>query len=164
VRLAGNPLTGRAADWFAGRAPRERVILGVGGAVLLAAMFVTLIWRPLVATRAMAIQRLEQEESLIAVMKGNETRLRALSATAPIARAAPAATAITQEAALQQITIQRLEKDGARIRVTVDNAEFPALIGWLNRLETAHGLRIAGLELERRPAPGVVSARVTLEE
>jgi len=140
--------------------PRERLLL------LTACLTVgiALLWRPLEAAHERALARIARQEALIAVMRGDEAHLRSLAAAAPAGAAVPAGTAVTQEAATADLTIQRLEHDGARLRVTLDNARYSALIAWLNQLETKHGLRTVGLELDRRPSPGVVSARVTLEE
>lgn len=163
IDFALSPLR-RATDWFALRTSRERFLLGSAVVVGAAALFTTGIWQPLAAIRAAAATRLDQQDTLIALMRSDAPRLRALSALAPTASALSASTAITQEAASRQITIQRLERDGARLRVVVDTVEFPALMAWLARLETAYGLRVAELELDRKPAPGIVSAHVTLEE
>jgi general secretion pathway protein M len=164
MTFTASTLSRRVALWLANTSRRERTLLG-SAAILLAALFyVGAIWRPLMAARGALFERIEQQQSLIAVMRSEAPRLRALAAAAPSVTTVPAATAITQEAAAGQMTIQRLDHEGTRLRVVLDNTEFPALIAWINRLETVHGLRLVSLELERRPDPGLVSARISLEE
>lgn len=150
--------------WLTGRSPRERALTGLAATVLLSAAYAMGVWRPLTEARSAALDRLSRTEALIDTMKNDGTRLRALAAAAPAVAAMPAATAITQEAAARQIAIQRLERDGNHLRVTVDNVDFATLITWLSRLEAAHGLRLTALDVDRRPDPGVVAARITLEE
>ena len=153
-----------ASDWFASRNPRERAIIAVAAILLVIGLFLSLVWRPLETAHLTALARLQRQDSLIAVMRSDGVRLRTLGAAGPALSAVAPETAITEEATTRQLTIQRFDREGTRLSVTIDNCSFPDLIAWLNRLETVHGLKLADLELTRRPAPGIVSAQVTLEE
>ena len=49
------------------------------------------------------------------------------------------------------------------MRILLDDVPFAALMLWLAELETAQGVTARAVEINRRPAPGMVSARLLLE-
>ena len=76
--------------------------------------------------------------------------------------AAPLATRVTTSAEAAGLPLSRLEPEGESLRVTVAEAGFAQLVRWLADLE-GEGVLVSAVEMDRRTAPGVVSARVLLE-
>ncbi|QDA36476.1 type II secretion system protein M [Paracoccus liaowanqingii] len=156
-------MTGTMRDWLprwlSERTPRERWLLGIGAAVLLVWVAVTLIWQPVQSRRHAASQQIAlYDRALVALQMGS----------VPAAPAGPvdarALNAIVTEAASGfDLTIRRLEPEGERIRVTVDDAAFQTLVLWLEAMARDSALRATELDLSRRPAPGVVNATMVLE-
>lgn len=149
----------RAVAWFRLRTQRERVLLtGTAAMLFFAGLFIG-VWQPLYAMRVAALADISRYETLTA-------RLRAVEpgAVDSTTRQAAPATVITTGAREFGLTIRRLEPEGNRIRVALEEAGFEDVIVWLDTLESQHSLRVVSLEMERRPAPGVVSARVMLEK
>lgn len=75
----------------------------------------------------------------------------------------PVPAIVAESARDSAIPIRRLESEGALTRLTLDEVGFEVLMTWLADLDTAHTIRVASIEMERSPEPGVVTARITLE-
>ena len=150
-----------AGRWFGARSPRERALVGVAAALALGFVGWEGVWRPLAALRADAASDIARLDASIA-------QVRAAGAAPAPALAAdpglPPSTVVTRSAATLGLTIRRLEPDGARLRVSLDEAAVDAVLAWLALLEREYGLRVAAIEMDRRPAPGLVATRITLEE
>ena len=145
--------------WLSLRTPRERLILLAGGLILLVALFVVLVWQPLSAARSDAMAR-------IAILDRVVARARTIDPTSVSQSAAPLATpatAITNSAGAFGLSIKRLESEATGTHVMLEDVKFDTLLLWLEKLETEDGLYASSIDLERRPEPGVVAARVTLE-
>lgn len=145
--------------WWHDRAPREQVLLCVMGAILVVWLGVNAVWQPLRAARVSLSDQIARHERALAVLASDP--VPALPAMVNDGR--PLNGIITDTTTAFQLTIRRLEPDGPRIRVTLDEASFDAVILWLEAVIRDQGLRVSQIDLTRRPAPGVVSATLTLE-
>ena len=65
-------------------------------------------------------------------------------------------------AASHGLLIRRIEPDGENTRITLVDVDFAAMIGWIADLERSGGSTLEAIDVERRPAPGTVNARLTL--
>lgn len=148
----------RTQTWYRLRTPRERVMVTAAAVVLIGAGMFIGVWQPLSAMRAAALADISRYETMT-------VRLRAAGPDAldVTTRQVAPATLITSSAGDLGLAIRRLEPEGERIRVALEDAKFESVIVWLDTLESDHSLRVVSLELDRRTAPGVVSARVVLE-
>ena len=150
---------GRAVGWFVQRAPREQLLLAILAGLAATTLLVGVVWRPLMAARAEARAEIRAYEALIA-------QLRVAGPPRPNSGAlvGPASTQIANSAALAGLSIRRLEPEGALTRVVMEEAEFAKVLPWLEAVERDAGLTVSTLQLERRPAPGVVNVQVTLRD
>ena len=149
----------RMAAWFAGRERRERLLILAGGIAVIGYVGFALVLRPLAAMRETAITDIAKYEAVTAriTAAGTDLSLASLPSAAQ-----PDATVITQSATLVGLAIRRLEPEGERTRIEVEDADFGILIDWIARLEAEHSLHVATIEIDRRPLPGVVSARLSV--
>ncbi|HVG49602.1 MAG TPA: type II secretion system protein GspM [Rubellimicrobium sp.] len=137
---------------------RERVLLlAVLPAVLLLAG-VRFGWQPLQDLRA-------AREAEIA---SDQTVARAAAQVgAPITAEAPDPTPfaarVTQSAEAEGLELRRIEPEGERLRVAVEDAPFAQVMLWIADLEAERDVTLSAIELDRRIAPGTVSARLLLE-
>lgn len=146
------------APWWAQRTGRERLLLGALGAALAAYLLFT-VAQPLLTARGAALAAVGQHEAALA-------RLAALPDAGAAPRPAdnrPVPAVVTATAPAFDLAIRRIEPEGAGARVVVEDAGFAEVLMWIEALEREHGLRLAAIEMDRRPEPGVVSARLTLE-
>lgn len=77
--------------------------------------------------------------------------------------AAPFAARVTSSAEAAGLSLSRLEPEGDRLRVTVEEAPFAQVVLWISDLEAEQGVLLAAIEMDRRTAPAAVSARLLLE-
>ncbi len=147
--------------WLRSRTPRERLLLSVLSAVLLVWLAFVAIWQPLQAARVRLADQVLRHERALAVLQSLPVTAAALAAVATDDR--PLNMVITETAATFQLTIRRLEPEGNRVRVVMDEAPFEAVILWMEAVQRDKGLRITDLDMTRRPSPGVVNATMALE-
>jgi type II secretory pathway component PulM len=148
-----------ARHWFDERTARERVLLLAMAVLALVWLLYAGIWQPLQAREAALLAQIDRHERAVAMLRA-----------APVVQTQTAATdtrpvpmIVTDTAAAFSLTIRRLEPEGDGARVILDEVAFEAVVFWLDRLEQNHGLRVTTIEMTRRPAPGVVTATLTLQ-
>lgn len=147
--------------WFNSLTMRERVLLV--GLVPLAVMFglFQFAWVPLQQTRAAHLT------DIAAYRLVSSAAARLQADPAPITVPAPTdpiATRVTQSAESAGLQLRRLEPDGTGLRVTLDEVPFQSIMLWMLDMEANFAVRVAAIELDRRPAPGAISARLLLED
>lgn len=140
------------------RTPREKALLACLAALGLIWLAVTQVWQPLQALRHETAARIPRIERALALVQSNPV---ALTAPATDARSLP--IVITDAADSFGLTINRLQPEGARVRVTLEDAPFDAVLLWVEALQRDHALRPTDLTLTRRPTPGVVATNLMVE-
>jgi general secretion pathway protein M len=152
------PVPARAALWWTHRSVRERALLGLMAVALVGYGLVAVVGQPLLAARAEARAAIARFESM-------QARLAAVADAGPMAVPAsdqPAATVVTDTAPGYGLTIRRIETDQGGTRLEIEDAGFAEIVLWIEELEGQWGLRLAAIEMDRRPAPGIVGARLTV--
>ena len=137
---------------------RERVlVLLILPAVLLLAGL-RFGWQPLQEVRA-------AREAEIATYRLVGHAAAQAGAQAPAAELDPMpfAARVTQAAEAAGLELRRIEPEGERLRVAVEDASFAQVLLWIADLEAERRVTLAAIELDRRTAPGTVSARLLLE-
>ena len=155
LRIALDQLATALAD----RTPRERLLLGALAAVGAAALIYLTIWQPLDRSRSALVAGIARQEGLTA-------RISALgTADAPTPLPSdprPPAVIVSDTAATAALSIRRLEPVEDGVRVVLEDADFGAVLTWLDTLDRDSGLRVAEIDISRRPEPGLVSTTVML--
>lgn len=140
---------------------RERVL--VLGALPLIALFgvYRFGWLPLVDLRAQARNEIAGYRTLVAAAqdRGDAPPVQA----SVIAPGDPLANRVTRSAEAAGVLVRRLEPDGDRVRISLDDATFDTVILWIAAMEADEGIALVAAEIDRRTAPGTVSARLTVE-
>lgn len=75
----------------------------------------------------------------------------------------PFASRVTESAEAAGLRLRRIEPEGEGLRVAIEDAPFSQVVLWIADLEGERGVLLAAIELDRRTAPGNVSARLLLE-
>lgn len=138
---------------------REKYLVALVIPLALLVALYRFVWMPLQLAEAqaradIAAYRLVQDTAALAARAE-------IAPTAPV-NDTPLATRITSSASAAQLTLRRIEPEGDGIRVTLDDTPFATLLLWLSDLEEQHDVILEALEVDRRPAPGVISARLLL--
>ena len=139
---------------------RERTLVSLALAGVIFAAVFQFVWLPVQAKRAALSAELSGYAQII-------DRIAALGPETPVLQTAagpatPLSTRVTQSAEVAGLVLRRLEPEGDMLRVTLDDVAFANVILWLSDLEATHAVIVAGIEVDRRPAPGIVSARLLL--
>lgn len=151
------------ARWHA-LAPRERRMLGVAGAVLVAAVLWVGVWEPLDRHRDDLRARVAADRALADWLGTLEagTPLTADTSRTLEGRSALAVIDQTARSAGLAGALVRIEPGAAdEVRVVLQRAEFPALMRWLGDLVEQRPFRVAELRADRAE-PGRVDATIVL--
>ncbi|MGV8951228.1 MAG: type II secretion system protein GspM [Cypionkella sp.] len=151
----------RLAEWLDQRTPRERILLAAALGLGLLGLGVTLIWQPLRQHRADLQAKIALYEAGFAALQN--PNFSGQGAASAVLDNRPIPVILTDSAATAQVTIRRLEAEGAGARVVLEDAPFDRVILWLEILNREHGLNVREIEMTRKPAPGVVSTTFALE-
>ncbi|WP_448661322.1 type II secretion system protein GspM [Sphingomonas sp. CJ20] len=147
----------RFDSWWEARAPRERMLIGVLGALAALVVVVFGVVKPLQAARAQALADIRTYEMLSARIRAAGTLT---TAKAPRRVGAPEKVANDAAAAFGLAVTAEPIAGGAR--VTVADATYDSVLAWLADLAGTSDLRVRRLSIVRRPAAGRVSASVDL--
>ena len=157
------------ARWNA-RAARERALLALGAAVVLATVLYVLAWEPLAASRDALRLQVQAGETDLAWMRAAAPQVRERAAAAPAVRAANGASllaradASAREAGLG-VSLLRVEPvANGQVRVYFQGAAFDDLLRWLEALAAQDSLRVSDFSARRAEGIGLVDANLSLEE
>ena len=139
---------------------RERTLVSLALAGVIVAATFQFVWLPVQAKRAALSAEISGYAQII-------DRIAALGPETPVLQTAagpatPLSTRVTQSAEVAGLVLRRLEPEGDMLRVTLDDVAFANVILWLSDLEATHAVIVDAIEVDRRPAPGIVSARLLL--
>jgi len=155
-------------DWWQAREARERRVLQLGLALILASLAWLLLWQPLEQARQAALARVATQRDTLTWMRGAATQVQVLrSAGTATATAAPAASLLgaveqTAKGSAVAAALRQLDPEGDDgLRVSLEAVSFDNLITWLGRLQ-AQGVSVANLTLNRLEGGQLVQARLLL--
>ena len=143
---------------------RERAMIAIAAIVLVLAAGWTGLWLPMEADIARLQRDLPRAHSVLATARAQANDLVALQrSSAPVKSADPRAAVerVLAERGLRP-AVAALDVQDGRVRLTFAAVRFDALIGLLDALARADGLRAVDAVLAARVEPGTVRAELTL--
>ncbi|CEA02136.1 Type II secretion system protein M [Pseudomonas saudimassiliensis] len=156
--------------WWAGLAPRERIVLAGGAMLLVLVVLWLMIWEPLAQKREQLradISALTADLSWMEQVASQVKRRAAQQGSASNGAAAGGSVLtlveVSARAAGLRESLERVQPEGQGARLWFNETSFDGLLRWLAELEQRHGLQISQLAVDAGTAPGVVSARVLVE-
>jgi len=155
-------------DWFDALQPRERLILGIGGVLVLMVALYLLVLAPFYAAVAARSERVTQKEGDLAWMRSVAPEMLALNAQAPVA-AGPSQDSlvvlidrVARECGLSSALTGQTPDGESGIRVRLESAEFDKLIVCLGSLQQQHAVSVESAAIDRSGEPGQVNASLVL--
>lgn len=152
-------------EWFLSREPRERVVLASGAVIAAIIIFWTFVWTPLRDGSADLRDDVDRKTRLL-------VDLQRAAALAPLQgeRAAPASTQslvvlIDRTAQSHRLAgaVTRSRPEGAdAISVTLRDATFDDVVGWLVTLNSSHALMVESATFNGTRTPGLVNGQLLL--
>jgi general secretion pathway protein M len=119
------------------RTRRERHLLLGMGVMLLIGLIYYALWQPWQNREAQWRQTLAREQASLQWMRQQTPLIRQLRNQKPPTAPEEPSTVIMREAARHGLTIVRLQPQGSRLSLTVQPADFQALMAWLDALGQA---------------------------
>ena len=141
--------------------PRERSLVTLLLPVVVLAGIFQFVWLPVQASRIARQSEIAAYTQVIdrVAALGTTSGSNLIIATPTI----PLSTRITQSAESAGLSLRRLEPEGDMLRVTLDDVAFANVMLWLSDLEVSQSVIVSAIEIDRRTAPGMVSARLLLK-
>ena len=156
--------------WLAGLEPRERLLVFAAAAVMLLLLFYLVLLRPFhngyealrssVADQRETVQWMTQNAGLVKQLQRSNRN----TPTGPGGRSLLSVTDSAARSAGLGPSLKKVEPEGSdAVRVWLDDAQFDAIIGWLEVMSTRYGAEVDTITLERTGSPGRVNARLNLQ-
>jgi general secretion pathway protein M len=152
-------------QFWRSRAPRERVVLAGGSALLVLALGYAYGWLPIQRDAAQLRKALPQLRVQAEQLRQDAQEVARLRGRPVVAQAGSLAAAIEQRATASGLR-ERIEAitplDAGRVRVVLPDVAFDAWIGWLGELQASHGARVESARIEAGGAQGMVRVEAVL--
>lgn len=152
------------ARWRQLEARERRLLTWTGVAVVVFLLYVS-IWAPMRAELERLRASVPQNHVKLALMRAQAQEVARLRTRVPAGTQGGNLLSTVEQSAMNRGLRQgmtRIEPEGANAaRVTFEEVNFNSLITWLADLQT-QGVRVENANLQRRPAVGLVSARLVL--
>ena len=145
---------------------RERLVVGVGAAILLALLGYSIVWAPV--QRDLSNLRIDvpKQRTQLALMRVQAKQVAQLRGSAPAKIASGnLLTKLEQSAQNRGLreNITRMEPDETNsVRLSLDSVDFNALLRWLKELQTQNGIRPETTTITAQSEPGLVNARLLM--
>jgi len=153
--------------WFNGLAPRERLLVGAAGALLVVAVLVIGVIRPLGSSRESLEAQIADKQAVLADIERVAARFGPRAAG--VAQAQPGGGSLvvlvdrTTRARGLAPYLKRNEPDGeASIRLRFENVPFDELAGWLVELQATQGIGVVTVNADPGEGTGRVTANLQL--
>lgn len=149
--------------WYAGLAPRERLIVAGGGAAAMLIVVWGLVWSPLVSATAELRAALDEKQALLVDLQ----RAQSLPASDGVSLSGndrrSLVVLVDQTAQPKGLSFSSTRPDGPdAIRVSFERAPFDTLVEWLVELERSNGITVEQASFNGARERGLVSGQLFL--
>jgi general secretion pathway protein M len=148
-------------NWWNGLVSREQQLVGFCGVFLLIGFFYWGIWTPVSEAENNAQKNLKAQQQTLTYVKQTANKIAGLqqSGNKPVQRGSLSAV-VNQTAGSYGLVITRMQPQGDKIQLWMDDVPFDALLGYLDDLVQQQGLSLDSLDLAAADgAPGYVKVR-----
>ena len=157
-------------DWFQNLAPREQVLISIGGALVIIFLIVMLGIQPVLSKASRGRELISEKQALLTELSQVAQRIGPQSGGGQARNLASGGQSLvvvvdrtTRERGLAA-NLKRNQPDGDRsIRLRFENASFDTLMGWLDQLQNQYGLAITSANIDVAVGTGRVNCNLTLE-
>lgn len=150
-------------------APRERQLLRVTAIVIGIVLGYLALWAPWQRQLSQLRLNVPQDRAKLETMRQQAQQIATLrvQGASSGARGGNLLSALEQTAQLYGLrgSLTRIEPDGPTgARLNLQNANFNAILVWLNELQNRQGVRVESADFEGQAAPGMVNGRIVLRQ
>jgi general secretion pathway protein M len=148
------------------RAPRERLMLGGGGTLLLLALGYAYGWLPMQRDAAQIRKEMPKLRVQARQLQLDAAEAARLRAQPVVARTLDSLASVVEERAVSGGLRERIEsitvQDARHVRVVLPQVAFDEWIAWLGKLQTNDGVRVESARIEAGDTAGVVKVEAIL--
>ena len=144
-------------------APRERLLVAGGGAIVLLALASALVWQPLTRDIERSREQLSRDASMLRNARAMADESAGLARDAKTPRAGDPRAAVERVLAEQSLRAgASIEVADGRVKVVLPAVRFAGLVAALDAMRKDDGLRAVEAMLAARVEPGTVRAEFVL--
>lgn len=147
-------------QFWRSRAPRERVVLGGGAALLVVALGYAYGWLPMQREAAQLRATLPQLRAQAQQLQQDAQEVTRLHSSPAAAQAEGNLATLIDQLATAAGLRDRVEaitpQDAGRVRIVLAGVAFDAWLGWLGELQASHGVRVESARVEAAEEAGMV--------
>ncbi|MBM7071115.1 type II secretion system protein M [Shewanella sp. OPT22] len=146
--------------WWNSLAYREQQLLGVCSVFFVIGIFYWGIWTPLSNAEENAQQDLQKQQRTLTEVKQKANRIIALKKSgAKTSKGGSLSSIVNTTASTYGLAISRMQPQGNKIQVWMDEVPFDALLGYLDDVVQKKGLSLDNLDIAETDAAGIVKVR-----
>ena len=152
-------------QFWRSRAPRERLVLSGGSALLVLALGFAYGWLPMQRDATQLKKALPQLRAQALQLQQDAEEATRLKARPAVAQGGSLAAVIEQRATtggLRERIAAITPQDAGRVQVVLPEVAFDAWIGWLGELQASHGVRVESTRIEATDEAGMVKVEAVL--
>lgn len=154
-------------QFWSARAPRERLVLGGGAALLALALGFAYGWLPMQREVSQLRQMLPQLRDQARQLQQDAQEVGRLRAQPAMTREAGSLVLAIEQGAVASGLRERIAsiapQGGGQVRVVLPRIGFDEWLGWLGELQTRYGARVELARVEAAADPGWVSVDMLLK-
>lgn len=153
-------------QFWRSRAPRERLVLGGGAALLVLALGFAYGWLPMQREAAQLRAALPQLRLQAQQLQQDAQEAARLRSRPALAQQGGSLAALIEQRATAAGLRERVEaitpQDAGRVRIVLPQVAFDAWLGWLGELQASHGVRVESTRVEAADEAGMVRVEAVL--
>lgn len=146
--------------WWNGLILREQQLVGTCGGFLLLAVLYWGIWTPIVNAESDAERGLLSQQNTLSFVKQTANKITGLKQSDKKTNfSGSLTTAVNHSAGMFGLEITRLQPQGDKVQIWMDDVPFDVLLGYLNELVQVKGISLDSIDLAESDLPGLVKVR-----
>lgn len=146
--------------WWQGLVPREQQLVSIAGGFLAVAVLYWGIWSPISQAQQDAERNHSAAVKTLNFVKQSANKLVGLQQTGATQKSAGSLSAIVNQSASQfGLEITRMQPQGDKVQLWMDDVPFDALLSYLHHLVNDQGLILDSLDLAEADVAGLVKVR-----
>ncbi|WP_110458308.1 type II secretion system protein M [Shewanella algidipiscicola] len=146
--------------WWNGLILREQQLVATCGVVLMLGVLYWGVWTPISEAEQDAERALQAQQATLTYVKQTANKIVALqNAGGKKAYSSSLSATVTQTAKRYGLAITRMQPQGQKIQVWMDEVPFNSLLSYLSDLVQQQGLSLDSIDLAQADAPGLVKVR-----
>ena len=147
-------------SWWQSLAIREQQLVGFCAAILVVGIFYWGIWTPISNAQETAERNNSAAQQTLNYVKQTANKIAGLKQAGAQAKVRGSLSSIVnQTAGLYKLEITRMQPQGDKIQLWMDDVPFDALLGYLHDLVEQKGLTLDSVDLTESDVAGFVKGR-----